>query len=147
MSIAQWPHYGFSGYTGCSDIKTTYILLTTLQFFWLSPLYKNPIALKIHLRYGLHFHYQASRGIFYTWYSSLDPQLSLVGKIWPKAIYYSKKVEFLTINCIFEGLLSATELEQSSKETLDYVAHLTWIHVSNSQRFRKTVLKRFGTLP
>ena len=50
---------------------------------------------------------------------------SLVGKIWPKAIYYSKKVEFLTINCIFEGLLSATELEQSSKETLDYVAHLT----------------------
>ena len=39
---------------------------------------------------------------------------------WPKAIYCSKKEEFVTLSCNFKGLLSATELEQISKETLDY---------------------------
>ena len=39
------------------------------------------------------------------------------------------------------------ELEQSSKETLDYMAHLTWIRVLKSNWFGKSVLKRFGTLP
>ena len=38
------------------------------------------------------------------------------------------------------------ELEQSSKEILDYMAHLMWIRVLESNWFRKSVLKRFGTL-
>ena len=40
-------------------------------------------------------------------------------------------VEILTLDCNFEGILRATELEQSSKETLDYMAHLTWIQLSS----------------
>ena len=56
-------------------------------------------------------------------------------------------VEILTLNRNFEGILRATELEQSSKETLDYMAHLTWIQVLKSNWFRISVLKRFGTLP
>ena len=56
-------------------------------------------------------------------------------------------VEILTLNRNYEGIVRATELEQSSKETLDYVAHLTWIQVLKSNWFRKSVLKRFGTLP
>ena len=58
-------------------------------------------------------------------------------------------VEILTLNRNFEGILRATELEQSLKETLDYniMAHLTWIQVLKSKWFRKSVLKRFGTLP
>ena len=42
-----------------------------------------------------------------------------------KAIYCSKKEEFLTLSGNFKGLLSAMELDQSLKETLDYMAHLT----------------------
>ena len=53
----------------------------------------------------------------------------------------------MTLSGNFEGLLSVTELEQSSKETLNYITHLTRIYVPNSQRFRKSVLKQFGTLP
>ena len=56
-------------------------------------------------------------------------------------------VKFLTLNEILRGLLQATELEQSLQETLDYMAHLTWIQVLKSNSFRKSVLKRFGTLP
>ena len=32
---------------------------------------------------------------------------------------YSKMVEILTLDCNFEGILRATELEQSLKEILD----------------------------
>ena len=56
-------------------------------------------------------------------------------------------MENLTLDCYFEGLIPAMELKQSSKETLDYMAHLTWIRVLKSNWFRKSVLKRFGTLP
>ena len=56
-------------------------------------------------------------------------------------------VKFLTLNCNFEGLVSPTELEQSSSETLDYMAHLTLICVLKLNWFGKSVLKRFGTLP
>ena len=57
-------------------------------------------------------------------------------------------VKFLTLNGNFEGLLSPTELEQSSSETLDYnIACLTWNCVLKSNWFGKSVLKRFGTLP
>ena len=34
-------------------------------------------------------------------------------------------VEILTLNRNYEGIVRATELEQSLKETLDYMAHLT----------------------
>ena len=44
----------------------------------------------------------------------------------------SKNVENLTLNCYFEGLNPAMELKRSSKETLDYMAHLTWIRVLKS---------------
>ena len=50
----------------------------------------------------------------------------------------------MTSNCY---LIPAMELKRSSKETLDYMAHLTWIRVLKSNWFRKSVLKRFGTLP
>ena len=53
-------------------------------------------------------------------------------------------VKFLTLNSNFEGLLAPTELEQSSSETLDYIARLTWNCVLKSNWF---VLKRFSTLP
>ena len=56
-------------------------------------------------------------------------------------------VKFLTLSSSFKGLLSPTELEQSSSETLDYMAHLTWNCVLKSNWFGKSVLKRFGTLP
>ena len=58
-------------------------------------------------------------------------------------------MENLTLNCYFEGLIQATELKQSSKETLDYMAHLVlvWIRVLKSNWFRKSVLKQFGTMP
>ena len=56
-------------------------------------------------------------------------------------------VNFLTLNGNFEGLLSPTELEQSSSETLDYIARLAWNCVPKSNWFSKSVLKRFGTLP
>ena len=56
-------------------------------------------------------------------------------------------VEILTLDCNFEGILRATELEQSSKEILDYMAHLMWIQVLKSNWFRKSFLKRFSTLP
>ena len=56
-------------------------------------------------------------------------------------------MEILTLNRNFESIVRATELEQSLKETLDYMAHLTWIQVLKSNWFRKSVLKRFGTLP
>ena len=56
-------------------------------------------------------------------------------------------VKFLTLNSNFEGLLSPTELEQSSNETLDNIARLTWNCVLKSNWFGKSVLKRFGTLP
>ena len=56
-------------------------------------------------------------------------------------------VEILTLDCNFEDILRATELEQNSKETLDYMARLTWIQVLKSNWFRKSVLKRFSTLP
>ena len=59
-------------------------------------------------------------------------------------------MKFLTLNVgNFEGLaiVSPTELEQSSSETLDYMAHLTWICVLKSNWFGKSVPKRFGTLP
>ena len=56
-------------------------------------------------------------------------------------------VEILTLNRNYEGIVRATELEQSSKETLDYMAHLTWIQVLKSNWLRKSVLKRFSTLP
>ena len=56
-------------------------------------------------------------------------------------------VKFLTLNGNFEGLLSLTELEQSSNETLNYIACLTWNCVLKSNWFGKSVLKRFGTLP
>ena len=56
-------------------------------------------------------------------------------------------VKFLTLNGNFEGLLSSTELEQSSSETLDYIARLMWNYVFKSNWFSKSVLKRFGTLP
>ena len=56
-------------------------------------------------------------------------------------------VEILTFDCNFEGILRATELEQSPKETLDYMARLMWIQVLKSNWFRKSVLKRFSTLP
>ena len=56
-------------------------------------------------------------------------------------------VEILTLNCNFEGILRVTELEQSLKETLDYIAHLTRIQVLKSNWFRKSVLKQYGTLP
>ena len=42
-------------------------------------------------------------------------------------------VKFLTLNSTFEGLLSPTELKQSSSETLDYIAHLTYGIVFLSQ--------------
>ena len=51
------------------------------------------------------------------------------------------------LNANFEGLLSPTELEQSSSETLDYIAHLTWNCVLKSNWFRKSVIKQFDTLP
>ena len=54
-------------------------------------------------------------------------------------------VEILTLDCNFEGILRATELEQSLKETLDYMACLTWIQVLKSNWFRKFVVKRFST--
>ena len=53
---------------------------------------------------------------------------------------YSKMVKILTLDCNFEGILRATELEQSLKETLDYTAHLTWIQVLKSNWFRKSKL-------
>ena len=56
-------------------------------------------------------------------------------------------IKFWTLNDNFEGLLSPTELEQSSSETLDYMAHLTWICPLKSNWFGKSVLKRFVTLP
>ena len=58
------------------------------------------------------------------WYSRLDFQISFVEKIWPKAINFSKKEDFLTLSGNVEGLFSTVELKQSSKETLDYVAHI-----------------------
>ena len=70
----------------------------------------------------------------------------LLTDIW---LYMSvgKMVKFLTLNGNFEGLLLATELKQSSSETLDYMARLTWNCVLKSKWFVKSVLKRFGTLP
>ena len=56
-------------------------------------------------------------------------------------------VKVLTLNGNFEGLLSPTELEQSSNEILDYIARLMWNCVLKSNWFGKSVLKRFGTLP
>ena len=58
-------------------------------------------------------------------------------------------VKFLTLNCNCEGLVSPTELEQSSSETLDYMAHLALICALNYKLnwFEKSVLKQFGTLP
>ena len=56
-------------------------------------------------------------------------------------------VNFLPLNSNFEGLLSPTELKQSSSETLDYMARLTWNCVLKLNWFGKSVLKRFGTLP
>ena len=56
-------------------------------------------------------------------------------------------VEILTLNRNYEGIVRGMELERSSKETLDYVAHLTWIQVLKSNWLRKSVLKRFGTFP
>ena len=56
-------------------------------------------------------------------------------------------VKFITLNSNFEGLLSPTELEQSSSETLGSIACLTWNCVLKSNWFGKSVLKRFGTLP
>ena len=56
-------------------------------------------------------------------------------------------MKFLTLKGNFEDLLSPTGLEQSSSETLDYIARLTWNCVLKSNWFGKTVLKRFGTLP
>ena len=44
----------------------------------------------------------------------------------------SKMVKFWTLNDIIGSLLQATELEQSSQETLDYMAYLTWIRVLKS---------------
>ena len=41
-------------------------------------------------------------------------------------------------NGYFEGLVPAMELKRSSKETLDYIAHLTWIRVLKSSWFRKS---------
>ena len=43
----------------------------------------------------------------------------------------------MTLNRNYEGIVRAMELEQSSKETLDYMAHLTWIQVLKSNWFRK----------
>ena len=47
----------------------------------------------------------------------------------------SKMVKFLTLNGNFEGLLSPTELKQSSNETLDYIARLTWNCILKSNWF------------
>ena len=55
----------------------------------------------------------------------------------------SKMVKFWTLNGIIRSLLQATELEQSSQETLDYMAYLIWIRVLISQIENL----RFGTLP
>ena len=56
-------------------------------------------------------------------------------------------VKFMTLNSNSEGLLSPTELEQSSNETLDYFACMIWNCVLKSNWFGKSILKRFGTLP
>ena len=42
-------------------------------------------------------------------------------------------VKFLTLNCNFEGLVSPMELEQSSSETLDYMAYLTFLSRTGSE--------------
>ena len=39
LSTAQWPHYGFNGYSGCNDIKPLEYFLP-LAIFGLIPLYK-----------------------------------------------------------------------------------------------------------
>ena len=56
-------------------------------------------------------------------------------------------VKFLTLYSNFEDLLSPRELKQSSSETLDYIACLTWNCVLKSNWFGKFVLKQFVTLP
>ena len=107
-----------------SAIKTTCTLLTTCSFL-LTPLLYNSTALKNHLRCELHFHYQASRGI-----CTHDIQVWTLNSLWLgkyglKRFIVAKRRNFFTLVGNFEGLLSAMELEQSSKETLEYMAHLT----------------------
>ena len=60
---------------------------------------------------------------------------------------FLKSIKILTLNDNFEGLPGATELEQSSHETLDHLAHLSCVRVLNSQQFKNSGAKRFGTLP
>ena len=52
----------------------------------------------------------------------------------------------MTLSGNFEGLLSAMELEQSSKETLDYMVFFYMNLRSQLTTIQKSVLKRFGTL-
>ena len=44
----------------------------------------------------------------------------------------SKMVKFWTLNGIIRSLLQATEVEQSSQETLDNMTYLMWIQVIKS---------------
>ena len=60
---------------------------------------------------------------------------------------FKEKVKNQTLNGNCEGLLWATELEQSSKYTLDNMAYLSWVFFLNSQHFSNAILKRCCTCP